>query len=273
MPLASCPFGLIAMNKNGKAKPKGKTLVAAPRKRPRQSDKPTAAGRKELSFERQRLSPSMRRRHLIEEAFAYFAEVGLGGSTRELAKRVGVTQPLLYRYFPTKDSLIEAVYDLIYVNRWRSEWTQTLTNQKLSLHERLALFYKSYTDNVLTRQWLRIYLFAGLNSAELNKWCIGILEDRIFTPIYRELYAELRMPLPPKYQPSRAEVELVWNLHSAIFYYAVRKHVFQVPVLEDQHAAIEQAVDLFLSGARRLVAVSHSELRHRSFPQRKLAGR
>ena len=53
-----------------------------------------------------------------------------------------------------------------------------------------------------------------------------------------------------------AEIELVWSLHGSVFYYAVRKHVFQVPVLEDQYAAIEQAVDLFLSGARRLVAVA-----------------
>jgi AcrR family transcriptional regulator len=217
----------------------------------------------------------MRRLHLIEEAFAYFAEVGLGGSTRELAKRVGVTQPLLYRYFPTKDSLIEAVYDLVYVNRWRPEWTQTLTDRSVKLQERLTLFYKSYTDNTLTREWLRIYLFAGLNGAEMNRSCIGLLEDRILKTIYRELYAELRAPLPDKYQPSPEEVELVWNLHSAIFYYAVRKYVFQVPVLDDQHAAVEQAVDVFLSGARRLVAVATGErsnsYRHGSILPRKLA--
>ena len=153
----------------------------------------------------------MRRRVLIEEAFAYFAEVGLSGSTRGLAKRVGITQPLLYRYFPTKESLIEAVYDLVYVNRWRPEWTQILTDRTIKLQDRLNFFYKSYTDIVLTREWLRIYLFAGLNGAELNKWCIGLLEDRIFKPIYRELYAELHAPLPPEYQPSAEEVELIWK--------------------------------------------------------------
>jgi AcrR family transcriptional regulator len=206
--------------------------------------------------ERQRLSPLIRRRHLIEEAFAYFADVGLSGSTRGLAKRVGITQPLLYRYFATKESLIEAVYDLVYVNRWRPEWTQTLTDRTIKLQDRLNFFYKSYSDVVLTREWLRIYLFAGLNGAELNKWCIGLLEDRILKTIYRELYAELHAPLPPEYQPSADEVELVWNLHGAIFYYAVRKHVFEIPVFEDTHSAIERAVDLFLVGARRLVAVA-----------------
>jgi AcrR family transcriptional regulator len=207
---------------------------------------------------------------LLRRPFAYFAEVGLGGGTRELAKRVGVTQPLLYRYFPTKESLIEAVYELIYVNRWRSAWTETLTNRDLSLRKRLVFFYKSYTDSVLTREWLRLYLFAGLNGAELNHWCVSLLEERIFTPICRELYAELRMPRPPKYRPSRAKIDLVWNLHSAIFYCAVRKQVFRVPVTEDDHAAIEQAVDLFLSGARRSLQLPR---RHRATIRSEDSGR
>ena len=254
------------MNKNGKGKIGAKSAAAPPRER-------KSARKNRLGYGRQRLSPSMRRQHLIEEAFAYFAEVGLGGSTRELAKRMGVTQPLLYRYFPTKEGLIEAVYDLIYVNRWRPEWTLALGDRNRALRDRLLSFYKSYADYVLTRQWLRIYLFAGLNGAELNKWCIRLLEERIFAPIYRELYAELHTPLPPKYQPSGAEIELVWSLHGSVFYYAVRKHVFQVPVLEDQYAPIEQAVDLFLSGARRLVAAPNGKLRDSSIAQRKLAGR
>jgi len=225
--------------------------------------------------QRQRLNPLIRRRHLIEEAFAYFAEVGLSGSTRELAKRVGVTQPLLYRYFPTKDTLIEAVYDLVYVNRWRPEWTEILTDPAIKLRDRLNFFYESYTDIVLTREWLRIYLFAGLDGAELNKWCIGLLEDRILKTIYRELYAELHTPLPPGHHPSAEETELVWNLHSAIFYYAVRKHVFRVAVFDDQHAAIKQAVDVFLSGARRLVAAATgkrlNERQSASLPRRQIS--
>ena len=251
------------MNGNEQGKSSGKKL----RKR-----RPAVARGNQHGYQRQRLTPSMRRQHLIEEAFAYFAEVGLGGSTRELAKRMGVTQPLLYRYFPTKENLIEAVYDVIYVNRWRPEWTLILADRKRPLRERLIVFYKSYADNVLTRQWLRNYLFAELNGAELNNWCIALLEKRIFVPIYRELYAELHTPLSTKYQPSRVEIELVWNLHSAVFYYAVRKNVFQVPVLENQHIAIEQSVDLFLSGARRSVT-ANNQPQDRSLARPRPAGR
>jgi hypothetical protein len=35
--------------------------------------------------------------------------------TRDLARRLGVTQPLLYRYFPSKDDLIKEVYRTVYL--------------------------------------------------------------------------------------------------------------------------------------------------------------
>jgi len=237
---------------------KQRTVAAANKPEPlrltsRRQTTASAVTSREQRSERQRLSPTQRRRHLIEEAVKYFAEVGFSGSTRELAKRVGVTQPLLYRYFPTKSSLIEAVYDIVYVSRWRPEWTRILTDRNVKLQDRLNQFYKSYSATAFTREWLRIYLFAGLNGAEINKRYILLIEGRILTTIYRELYAEFASPLPPKYRPTAKEVEFVWGLHSAVFYYAVRKHIFQIPVFEDQDVVIEQTVDQFLSGARRFI--------------------
>ena len=46
---------------------------------------------------------------IVEEAIRFFAEAGFAGQTRELARRLDVTQPLLFQYFPTKDDLIERV--------------------------------------------------------------------------------------------------------------------------------------------------------------------
>jgi hypothetical protein len=39
-----------------------------------------------------------REREIVRGAVAYFAEVGFEGSTRDPAARLGITQPLLYRY-------------------------------------------------------------------------------------------------------------------------------------------------------------------------------
>ena len=64
---------------------------------------------------RQRLPPAARRDHILKEAIQYFSEVGFDGGTRELAVRLGVKQPLLYRYFPSKEDLIkEGLRDRLY---------------------------------------------------------------------------------------------------------------------------------------------------------------
>ena len=53
-----------------------------------------------------KLSKADRRKAIVETAANLFAEVGFrGGTTRELAKRVGVTEPVLYEHFQTKSDL------------------------------------------------------------------------------------------------------------------------------------------------------------------------
>jgi hypothetical protein len=61
-----------------------------------------------------------------------------------------VTQPLLYRYFPTKSSFIEAVYDVLYVGRWDADWVRLLADSTMPLRERLNVFYKRYSATVPT---------------------------------------------------------------------------------------------------------------------------
>ena len=58
-----------------------------------------------------RLSRKEREQQIIDGAVRYFAEVGFGGQTRELARRLGISQSLLFRYFPTKDDIVKRVYE------------------------------------------------------------------------------------------------------------------------------------------------------------------
>src|SRR3954469_24566142 len=89
-----------------------------------------------------RLAPGDRRRQIVEAAVAFFSEVGFEGGTRALADRLGITQPLIYRYFPTKDDLIKAVYDEVFVKRWRPEWEALLSDRDIPVRDRLKEFYR-----------------------------------------------------------------------------------------------------------------------------------
>jgi AcrR family transcriptional regulator len=206
------------------------------------------------TLKQKRLSPEDRKRDFIQKAAELFAEEGFGGGTRELARKLGVTQPLLYRYFPSKEDLIEAVYRSVFLDRWNPEWDTLLADRSVPIRTRLELFYCSYTDAIFSREWMRIYFFAGLKGLDLNRRYIEIVQDRILTRIIEEYRHEAG--LPPQQKPTAAEMELVWLLQGGIFYYGVRKHLYGLPVHEDKDRVIANALDVFLEGISRLFVTS-----------------
>jgi AcrR family transcriptional regulator len=196
---------------------------------------------------RVRQDPRQRHRAFVQGAIDLFSEVGFDGGTRDLAQRLGVTQPLLYRYFPSKDDLIAAVYQEIYVDRWKPAWRAILADGSLPVAERLRRFYADYTATIFTPEWLRIYLFAGLRGVDINRRYVGTMEREILHPIAAAARAEFG--LPARAEPLPEEVELFWTLHGGIFYWGVRKVVYGFAMAVDRETMIANAVDAFLHGA------------------------
>ncbi len=96
------------------------------------------------------MSPAERKHSIAEGAIRFFAEKGIDGQTRELAKRLGIPQPLLYRYFPSKEDLIEQVYEDLYLKRWKADWEYLIADRSLSIGERFRRFEKDYQKTILT---------------------------------------------------------------------------------------------------------------------------
>lgn len=197
-----------------------------------------------------RLPPEDRRKEFIRKATEFFADEGFNGGTRELARRLGVTQPLLYRYFPSKDDLIKEVYNKVYLEPLDSGWEKRLSDRSRPLRERLQQFYESYTDAVFTRTWLRIYLFSGLKGLDINRWYVSVVRDKILSRIVKEWRAEAGLPTQSK--PTAYELEMAWVFHAGIFYYGVRKFIYESPVLEDKSRMIADAIDVYLAGVVRM---------------------
>jgi AcrR family transcriptional regulator len=227
-----------------------------------------------VRVKQRRLSPPERRAEFIQKATVFFAEHGFDAGTRELARELGVTQPLLYRYFPSKQDLIKEVYRTVYLERWRPGWDELLADRAVPLRLRLQTFYTAYTDAIFTREWMRIYLFSGLKGVEINRWYVGIVQERILARIVMEYRHEVGLPTVKA--PSATEMELAWVLHGGIFYYGVRKHIYGADVFEDKARVIANALDVFLSGisvvfeSQSAPAARHSA-KHRSRPLAKLS--
>jgi AcrR family transcriptional regulator len=197
-----------------------------------------------------RLSPEERRKEFVAKATEFFAEEGFGGGTRDLARRLGVTQPLLYRYFPSKDDLIKEVYRTVYLEPLETGWEKLLGDRSRPLRDRLLEFYRGYTNVIFTRKWLRIYLYSGLKGLDINRWYVGVVREQILTRIVRECRHE--MGLPAQGKPTAPELELAWVFHSGVFYYGVRKYIYESPVLEDKEQMIADALDAFLAGYQQI---------------------
>jgi AcrR family transcriptional regulator len=82
------------------------------------------------------------RMRLLETAEAAFAEKGSGASLDEIARITGVGAGTLYRHFPTRDALIEAVY--------RNE-----TEQLVAAATRLA---ETRSPTGALREWLLLFV-------------------------------------------------------------------------------------------------------------------
>ena len=201
----------------------------------------------------QRLDPQTRRQQILDAAISYFAEAGFTVQTRELTRRIGVSQPLLYRYFASRNALIEAVFETVFMNQWQDSWLDLLRDRRSPLRERLMRFYREYITATYKPEWLRIYMYSGLSGFEFNRdYVTRIVEDRILRAVCVELRHDYVGQAPGASYPEVGprEIELAWTLQSSAFYWVVRHEVFRTTQAVDFEQRFGDSIDLFLAGAK-----------------------
>lgn len=217
---------------------------------------------------RKRLPRSEREQMIVDEAIRFFAEVGFEGQTRELARRLGITQPLIFRYFPTKEDLIERVYQDVYLSRWNPWWEELLEDRSRTLLDRLTDFYKAYTKAIFTYEWVRIFIYSGMKGVNINKRYLGLIRDRVLKRIMVELRVAHDLPAPEEIPFSESELELAWGLHGSIFYIAIREWIYEVEIPSDIEGVIGAEVESFVHGAPKVVArLIDEQKRHAAAPR------
>ncbi|MEQ8396382.1 helix-turn-helix domain-containing protein [Thalassobaculum sp.] len=191
---------------------------------------------------RRRLPSAERQIVLIEGAAAAFAEDGFGVTTRELARRMGVTQALLYKHFPSKDALIDAVLERRFLAE-RSGPDPRLLDGPGALDGRIAAFYIDFVNRA-TRQNLRLFLRASLDGVNLPVRYRSRLDQRYLMPILGALRREAGLPNLEALAVSPAERELAVMLHGALVFTLIRRDVYRVafPVSHPDIVALQARV-------------------------------
>lgn len=195
---------------------------------------------------RRRLPRKEREKLIVDEAIRFFAEVGFEGQTRALADRLGVTQPLLYRYFPDKDALIERVYREVFLNGWEPSWLDGLRDRTRPLADRLIDFYLAYTRANFSYERVRLFMFAGLKDGSIASRYMLHVRDQLFVPLCREFRAEIGLDDAPPV--SLEEIEMAAGLHGAIAYVGVRRWVYDAQTPADLAPVFSELIRTYVAG-------------------------
>jgi AcrR family transcriptional regulator len=192
-----------------------------------------------------RLPPAERRAQILARASDFFAEYGLTAQTRALAAACGVAQRLLYRYFPSKSALLDEVYRDAIVSPFKAVWLIQLRDRSQSFEARLLEFYENYYRTLLTRKWLRLFLYASLAEARMAPDYISAIVFELLETIVREAAHEQRVELPR--DPALVH-EVGWVLHGAVSHLAIRQHLYGASLDIAEQRVLALHVRGFLAG-------------------------
>ncbi|WP_338822847.1 TetR/AcrR family transcriptional regulator [Bradyrhizobium septentrionale] len=209
---------------------------------------------------RRRLAPEERSQMILDHAIAFFAERGFDGQLKDLAEIAGVSQALIFAYYGSKQVLIERVYEKVYIGRWKDSWHEMLVDRTKPLDERLREYYADYLKAIDEPIWIRIVLHSGLSGNELTRRYVSGRVEKILRTIVSEVYDTFKFS--KKDFPEADLYEIVWDLQASFLYGLVRKHIWNLPVMQDSERLIEQRVRHFMSGLNaRGVARRHNKAR------------
>ena len=196
---------------------------------------------------RRRLVPEEREQEILAGAINYFAEYGFEGQIRGLAKQLDVSQGLIYRYFRSKEALIDRVYEVVFLNRWNNEWDKKLKDRDRSLNERLSWLYKSYFSTVDRYDVIRISLSSAIRGEKIGINYLEFVRLGLIIPIAEEIRAEFNFPSPEERPISILEEQIVYSLHATFVYSLTRKHVYGFNIGSEPEFLIEVFVDSFVT--------------------------
>src|SRR5258707_11361797 len=144
------------------------------------------AKRKPVAQARKPRADSARNRQLlIDAAKAGFAEFGLNVSLEEIARRAGVGIGTLYRHFPSREAVVEAVYRRE-VEQLAEAVPQLLETSPAgeALHKWMHLF----VDYIATKRLIAPSLAAAAaRTSTPHTTSLGLITNALSTPIKRAI--------------------------------------------------------------------------------------
>lgn len=205
-----------------------------------------------------RLAGDVRRAQIIAAACQFFAENGFSGPTRDLAASIGVTQALLYRYFGSKNELIDAVFVEVFQEHWSVGALERFEESAgAPMVDRVAEVYGHMLPR-MTPTATRLFFRAGLDAYPEPIH----LSARKSLPLWTAMLAEWRreegLPTLAVKPMLEGERMLMIALQNAMTMIRVREHVFRTPRWLSDADEIRQIAETQDAGVRAVLRRLHS---------------
>jgi AcrR family transcriptional regulator len=197
-----------------------------------------------MNGNRQRASTRNRQASLIMVAASLFAAKGFNGTTtKEIAKAAGVSEALVFKYFPTKRTLYAAILtEKVTVNELLEAVEAAVKKQD---DYRVFTMIASYRIRPgVDSTFLRLLLFSALEGHELSALFFGkhhkVFYDYLASYIRTRIEDGAFRPVDPLLA-ARAFIGMV--VHHRLLH-----EIFGVPMHQSHEDTVTTYVDLFLTG-------------------------
>jgi AcrR family transcriptional regulator len=200
---------------------------------------------------KKRMSAQGRREQILEGAWNLFAQKGFRGTTtREIAKRLGISEALMFKYFPTKAALYRAIIQ----KRMNGSEEMLFPKEAMdSLDDRQV--FKSILSYLIRKNtadptFMRLLLYSALEGHDLSKMFFenhAMDHTNLLAQYIRRRIKENGFRKVDPFLTARAFIGMAIHYVMSQEIYGMNK-LFSFP----HHKVVDTLADLFLNGLKGL---------------------
>lgn len=184
---------------------------------------------------------------------------GAAFNTRELSERLGISHPLLFRYFASKDEIIEAVFQTVFLGRLSPELRSAYERQTGNPVRKWTDFYSNYAPKIFDRVWVRIFISSALQEDVISRRYFDLLIVPLVTALAEDTERHcFGKAADPASECRLMSLELAWMTHSSLFYSGLRRWVYHLDVPDDIVSIMAVRVRAHFAGA--LAALNETDM-------------
>ncbi len=216
-----------------------------------------------------RLKGKIRKAEIIASAASLFAEKGFNGTkTREIAARAGVSEALIFKYFPSKEDLYVAILaEESPVPRLLSQLRALA--EKGNDEEVFGLIAKTIAGGMPDTGLMRLILYSALENHELSQMFfrnhIRLFYEFLTGYIQRRIDERVFRPMPA--------VIAARSFMGMLMYHRWLSELFGAHLAESPEEMARAFVDIMMNGLRRPVRRKGSRPGTRASASRKPGSR